>query len=158
MTPAQPALDAMMEGVTALLENVTPGPWAWDGDPVKGANLFGLAGQAVISYAGYEGMWFSVYDAETDAANARFIAAARELVPALAAEVRALQHDNDALREAANAEAQENETQRETIAGLTARVEALTAEKDQLEQDLSDMRDNAESAYRRGYWAGGNGA
>jgi hypothetical protein len=41
---------------------------------------------------------------EEAAANARFIAAARELVPALAAEVRA---------------------QRETIAGLTARVEAL---------------------------------
>ena len=30
------------------------------------------------------------------------------------------------------------------------------AAMDQLKQDLSDMRDNAESAYRRGYWAGAN--
>jgi hypothetical protein len=134
MTPAQPALDAMMEGVTALLENVTPGPWSWNGDPVQGASLFGLAGQAVISYAGYEGMWFSVYDVEADAANARFIAAARELVPALAAEVRAQRETIAGLtavrdmlgewwaKEKARAEAAEA-----TIAGLTARVEALTA-------------------------------
>jgi hypothetical protein len=133
MTPAQPALDAMMEGVTALLENVTPGPWSWNGDPVQGASLFGLAGQAVISYAGYEGMWFSVYDVEADAANARFIAAARELVPALAAEVRAQRETIAGLtavrdmlgewwaKEKARAEAAEA-----TIAGLTARVEALT--------------------------------
>jgi len=48
----------------------------------------------------------------------------------------------------------------------TAALERLIAEavadKDgeiaQLNQDLDDMRDNAESAYRRGYWAGGNGA
>ena len=41
---------------------------------------------------------------------------------------------------------------------LAAENATLRAERDQLEQDLSDMRDNAESAYRRGYWAGGNGA
>ena len=43
-------------------------------------------------------------------------------------------------------------------AELKASIVELTAEKDQLEQDLSDMRDNAETAYRRGYYAGGNGA
>jgi uncharacterized small protein (DUF1192 family) len=45
-----------------------------------------------------------------------------------------------------------------TITAQAAEIERLTAEKDQLEQDLSDMRDNAESAYRRGYGAGGNGS
>ena len=41
---------------------------------------------------------------------------------------------------------------------LAAENAALREELDQLEQDLSNMRDNIESAYRRGYWAGGNGA
>ena len=43
-------------------------------------------------------------------------------------------------------------------AAMEIELATLRAERDQLEQDLSDMRDNAESAYRRGYLAGGNGA
>ena len=43
------------------------------------------------------------------------------------------------------------------IRQLLAEDAAKQIQIDQLEQDLSDMRDNAESAYRRGYWAGGNG-
>jgi hypothetical protein len=91
MTPALDALDAMMEGVTAMTLRLRT--------TQKAAKLVHLK--------------------RAD----RLLAA--DMLEALAAEVRALQHDNDALREAANAEAQENETQRETIAGLTARVEAL---------------------------------
>ena len=42
------------------------------------------------------------------------------------------------------------------LTSLAAENATLRAELDQLKQDLSDMRDNAESAYRRGYWAGVN--
>ena len=44
------------------------------------------------------------------------------------------------------------------ITALRARLAEVERERDQLEQDLSDMRDNAESAYRRGYFDRGNGA
>jgi hypothetical protein len=92
MTPAQPALDEMMEGVTA-------GPWsASPVDPRRICDHRGLS----VARAHLLGNYGTIEEA---AANAAFIAAARELVPALAAEVRA---------------------QRETIAGLEARVEALT--------------------------------
>lgn len=47
-------------------------------------------------------------------------------------------------------------------AAMDRMIAEAVADKDgeiaQLNQDLDDMRDNAESAYRRGYWAGGNGA
>ena len=36
-------------------------------------------------------------------------------------------------------------------------IETLQSENDQLEQNLRDMSDNADSAYRRGYWAARNG-
>jgi hypothetical protein len=86
MTPAQPALDAMMEGVTA-------GPWsASPVDPRRICDHRGLS----VARAHLLGNYGTIEEA---AANAAFIAAARELVPALAAKVRA---------------------QRETIAGLTA--------------------------------------
>jgi hypothetical protein len=116
MTPAQPALDAMMEGVTALLENVTPGPWSYrpreydDWGVVRAPEANGrhpMICQArnperlddeVLSEHRISGI-------DPWGPNARFIAAARELVPALVAEVRA---------------------QGETIAGLEKRVEALT--------------------------------
>lgn len=52
-------------------------------------------------------------------------------------------------------------TQREDRDAINEACQALTnieTERDQFGQDLSDMRDNAESAYRRGYWEGGNGA
>ena len=94
MSPAD--LDAMMEGVTALLENVTPGPWrlgSW------GDNVFGT---------GPNDEWLLIcrikrddapVNESRDGADARFIAASRELVPALAAEVVTLRRDRDMLRQ-----------------------------------------------------------
>jgi hypothetical protein len=100
MTPAQPALDAMMEGVTA-------GPWVAEHDDDTGMpRVYTYTGGGPVSLIACVGNVFLRDNAPVEnEANARFIAAARELVPALAAEVRA---------------------QRETIAGLDARVEALT--------------------------------
>lgn len=123
MSPAD--LDAMMEGVTALLENVTPGPWrlgSW------GDNVFGT---------GPNDEWLLIcrikrddapVNESRDGADARFIAASRELVPALAAEVRA---------------------QRETIAGLEARVEALTRAAQAIQENANGSfeMDDGERGY-----------
>jgi hypothetical protein len=87
MTPAQPALDAMMEGVTALQKAVRDG-WEHAGT---------LPAKSAVKVRPED--WHRIRYCADD------LAAARELVPALAAEARA---------------------QRETIAGLTARVEKLT--------------------------------
>jgi hypothetical protein len=83
MTPAQPALDAMMELTNQF-------------------DLIGRLRARDKSKHGYYG--HPPYNRDGEEA-ARVLEAARELVPVLAAEVRA---------------------QRETIAGLTARVEAMT--------------------------------
>jgi hypothetical protein len=90
MTPAQTALDAMMEGVTA-------GPWCVYSEPEVGLPASLFAGKIM------DGTFHPLEP--LTASDMAFIAAARELVPALAAEVRA---------------------QRETIAGLEARVGAMT--------------------------------
>jgi hypothetical protein len=105
MTPAQPALDAMMEGVT-------PGPWL---DPITLEWL--VEPKRLLS----------------NTEDARFIAAARELVPALAAEVsaqretiknlRQMERNVQAVREF---EHQRAEKALAAIAGLKTRVEALT--------------------------------
>lgn len=60
----------------------TPGPWAWSGTPGH-SELSAAGGQKVIDYAAYEGMWLAAYDDERDAANARLIAAAPDLLKAL---------------------------------------------------------------------------
>jgi hypothetical protein len=59
----------------------TPGPWAWLGK--YGESTLRAATGDVLDYAGYEGMWFAAYDKDTDAANARLIAAAPDLLEAL---------------------------------------------------------------------------
>jgi hypothetical protein len=67
----------------------TPGPWWWDGKPGESNLRCGDAEQcetdgSVLRYAPYEGMWFSRYGSDIeDAANARLIAAAPELLAAL---------------------------------------------------------------------------
>jgi hypothetical protein len=107
MTPAQPALDAMMEGL-----------------PDYDAGLLNDYGGGNVDW------WWDYLRAEIGRANDHW----RELVPTLAAEVRALQACNRGLvrlNEATEARAIKAETevraQRETIAGLEARVEAMTA-------------------------------
>ena len=57
----------------------TPGPWAWRGTPGR-SELHSAVG-CVIGYAGYEGMW--MHPDGDEAANARLIAAAPELLEAL---------------------------------------------------------------------------
>jgi hypothetical protein len=59
----------------------TPGPWIW------GNNYKGLYGadphNAVLDYAGYEGMWLAGVESDRAQANARLIAAAPELLEVL---------------------------------------------------------------------------
>lgn len=61
----------------------TPGPWVWDEEPGIDCNLIGSNGEKVLSWYEYEGMGFSIFDEDTDAANARLIAAAPDLLEAL---------------------------------------------------------------------------
>lgn len=60
----------------------TPGPWKWDGQ----LSLFKIecSGGHIIDSAPYEGSWLSRYKPAEDEANARLIAAAPELLEALA--------------------------------------------------------------------------
>lgn len=63
----------------------TPGPWELVGfkPGFTTFDLFGPGGRQVIARASYENMWLATYDPETDAANARLIAAAPALLEAL---------------------------------------------------------------------------
>lgn len=64
----------------------TKGPWDFGPGYTPGDSkfdLFGPGGRQVIACAGYENMWLSTYDKDTDAANARLIAAAPDLLEAL---------------------------------------------------------------------------
>lgn len=91
--------DISKEAVERLLDGVTPGPWAAgrgdmqtyiDGVPSKWI----YAGEQYVAVASgkINGSWGEVM------ANARFIAAARDLVPALAAEAAALRDEVARLR------------------------------------------------------------
>jgi len=64
----------------------TPGPWDFGPGYTPGAttfDLYGPGGREVITSASYENMWLSAYDADTNAANARLIASAPDLLEAL---------------------------------------------------------------------------
>jgi len=65
----------------AETQKFTPGPWQWSGVP-GASDLVNDAGDAVIRYDSYEGMWFSRYN-EEDAANASLIADAPDMLAAL---------------------------------------------------------------------------
>ena len=70
-------IDTSTAAVERLMDGVTPGPWEYDEESGK---IFGVAS--------------FVYEH----ADARFIASARQLVPALAAERDALRAENERLR------------------------------------------------------------
>jgi hypothetical protein len=69
--------DTSTEAVERLLDGVTPGPWAWQTDT-----------EIALDSRGYviASTELSVHDEPEILANARFIAASRDLVPALLAE------------------------------------------------------------------------
>lgn len=63
----------------------TKGPWEFGPGYEPGDtkfDLFAPGGVQVIAQASYENMWLSAHDATTDAANARLIAAAPDLLAA----------------------------------------------------------------------------
>lgn len=88
-------IDTSPEAIAALLDGVTPGPWVefisddggkWSGWPVS-IECTSIVDKTIIRPGGH---WPYEWDAKTSCneacANARFIAAARDLVPALAEE------------------------------------------------------------------------
>jgi len=104
--------------VKRSLEGVTPGPWEefiddsgdrWTGWPLS-IEAVGITDKTVVRTGG---QWPYEWDAKTSqheaCANARFIAAARDIVPAMADAITALRAENDALhQQAAAAEASIN--------------------------------------------------
>lgn len=59
----------------------TPGPWVWLGQP--GKSTLNAAHGEVLNYTGYENLTPATYDAATDLANMRLIAAAPTMLEAL---------------------------------------------------------------------------
>ena len=67
------------------MSDFTQGPWDFGPGYEPGDSTFDLfapGGRQVIARASYENMWLSAYDKATDAANARLIAAAPDLLEA----------------------------------------------------------------------------
>lgn len=118
--------DTTTQAVTALLDGVTPGPWVPHSDPchfdtvsdVYGGEAKakgGLQRQLMVSVGGYA-EW------QEQEANTRFIAAARDLVPALLAERDAL------AAQLAAAEARARESALEALAAYGQAAEAHEAQ------------------------------
>lgn len=64
------------EAAGKLLDGTTSGPWGWN----DSGQLYGFAGEVIIDYASYEGMWFASYGhPEKVAANSAIMAAAPDL-------------------------------------------------------------------------------
>lgn len=100
-------IDTRPEAIAALLEGVTPGPWVefisddggkWTGWPAS-IECTSIVDKTIVRPGGH---WPYEWDAKTSCdeacANARFIAAARDLVPALAAEIARLTAERDEAR------------------------------------------------------------
>lgn len=82
-------IDTTPEAIAALLDGVTPGPW----------RAVAAGGHDQLNEVVSDTPFVSVADA--DGANVSFIAAARDLVPALAAEIARLTTERDAAWNAA---------------------------------------------------------
>jgi len=81
-------IDTSTDAVAALLDGVTPGPWEFDNNEGYGADNIWSPRQE--DKARVDLVAQAIGDCAESEANARFIAAARDLVPALAAERDAL--------------------------------------------------------------------
>lgn len=97
-------IDTSAEAVAAMLEGLTPGPWSTD--TITGSDPNGDEWETDIEVYSASGKFIHGHDIgysdETDAEikyNASFIAAARELVPVIAAERDALRAENERLTE-----------------------------------------------------------
>jgi hypothetical protein len=120
--------DTSTEAIQRLLDGVTPGPWAWQTDT-----------EIALDSRGYviASTELCVHDEPEILANTRFIAASRDLVPALLAERDALRADRD-------------QGQRDYCA-LMERHDAhfVRAEKAEAERDAAIARaERAEAALR----------
>ena len=82
-------IDTSREAVERLLEGVTPGPWHVDG-PLWNQIIWSSSDNRVCFMAHTSGL-----DDARDLATAAFIAAARELVPALLARAEAAEAERD---------------------------------------------------------------
>jgi hypothetical protein len=132
--------DITPENVAQMLEGVTDGPW-WvciddDGNPLSGRPSVQAPKHcdcAIIHWDGFvQEYWRSARGDKEIQANARFIAYAREAVPALAARVVELDGDNKELwakLEAADALWEEAE----------ARAKAAEAEVERLREALIEI-------------------
>jgi len=67
----------------------TPGPWVW----TEEQRILNSAHGEILGYAPFEGMWFARYNDQENAANARLIAAAPDLLEAL----QNLENDNGSI-------------------------------------------------------------
>jgi hypothetical protein len=134
--------DLTPEAVAKMLEGVTPGPWTsdvcrnvWGSAPGSHGKIANLSDRPQAE--GYD----EIPEASV-AANARFIAWAREAVPALAAKLAEVERDRDELRAAKWAE-KHTDTMNDMVQMGMARDEAMTR------ADLSAAR---EAAARREGW------
>lgn len=93
---AETRADTSTAVIEALLKDVTPGPWHW--------NVRGLVGPVSTDDDQSFGMICDevaecTFSNGSKEANARFIAAARDLVPAITAQLTAMQSERDAALE-----------------------------------------------------------
>jgi hypothetical protein len=126
-------VDTSPEAIAALLDGVTPGPWKYVTNGKKSS----------ITDCDYDRL-FIASGTTAPYCDARFIAAARELVPALAAEIARLTAERDRLVMAlAETEALE-EQHGEVIKRLTAERDAawnaaILAAQEVVQQKLMDL-------------------
>ena len=126
-------VDTSTAAVTKLLDGVTPGPWGAEYEDYGEEIWFGgegcgtwTVGPCFIGGGGHDTDLARIMDAD-----ARFIAAARDLVPALLAERDALRRENENLRQIErNVQAVREHEYKRAEAAL-AEVERLKAERDE---------------------------
>lgn len=143
-------IDTSTAAIAALLDGVTPGPWRVEHETTL---IWGHCDKDDSTYRGIGypvaecrispvSSWAHGPDADAGETNARFIAASRELVPALTDE-----------RDAAVAQAEQAEAR---VAKLEAEVERLMADlpRTQIVQNLVSMAVLDATYHAEGYAAG----